>query len=309
MDWVQLRVTVPSELAEPLGELFYRFTRRTAVFEQAGGFNPDEGEQPSPNAPVTVTAYYQKDRRAAWRRQKIDVGVRLLSLIRPIPELLERVVNSREWEESWKEHFPVLRLGKRLVIAPPWSEVSPTPGQVVVFLDPGLAFGTGHHPTTRRCLLELEHRVKPGTRVLDVGCGSGILGIAAAKLGAAEVVGLDTDQAAVRATRANEQLNAVGRVVKAHRGTLPQSDLGVFDLVLGNLSAKALTNLAPHFRGVLATQGVLIGSGLLEERRDEVVAALVAAGLALLEESHDEEWVTVVCGLLMHTTTVRAERN
>lgn len=294
MDWVQLQVTVTPELVEPVSELFHRYAK-SVVVEQSGGFNPDEGEEPDPSAPVMVTAYFPNDRRAAWRRERIDFGVRVLSLIRPVPSAHERVVSPKEWEESWKEHFPVLRVGNGLVLAPPWSEVEAAPGQVLVRLDPGLAFGTGHHPTTRRCLTELERLMKPGARVLDVGCGSGVLSVVAARLGAGEVRALDIDAAAVRATRANTRANGVPMDVKVTRGTLPQPGLGAFDLVLANLSARLLITLAPQLCAVLANDGVLVGSGLLEERRDEVVAALEGAGLALRAEFHDEEWVTVVC--------------
>lgn len=294
MDWVQLQVTVTPELVEPVSELFHRYAKGVVV-EQSGGFNPDEGEGPDPEAPVTVTAYFPNDRRAGWRRERIDFGVRVLSLIRPVPSPQERVVSPKEWEESWKAHFPVLHVGCRLVLAPPWSEVAPMPGQVLVRLDPGLAFGTGHHPTTRRCVTELERLMKPGARVLDVGCGSGVLSVVAARLGAGEVRALDIDAAAVRATRANARANGVLRDVRVRRGTLPRPGLGAFDLVLANLSARLLVTLAPHLHAVLANDGVLVGSGLLEERRDEVVAALEATGLALGEEFHDEEWVTVVC--------------
>ncbi|MBM3945874.1 MAG: 50S ribosomal protein L11 methyltransferase [SAR202 cluster bacterium] len=294
MNWIQLTVTVPAEFVEPLSELFFRYTRRPAAVEQAGGFNPDEGERPPVDVPVTVTAYYPNDRRAGWRHEKIDIGLRLLSLIRPLPPVAEREVSSQEWEQNWKDHFPVLRLGDRLVLAPPWMDVPSDPGLVVVRLDPGLAFGTGHHPTTRRCLLELERCARPGMRVLDVGCGSGVLSVAAAALGASMVTALDIDESAVRATRANERLNGVGRLVKARKGTLPIEGVGEFDLVLGNLSAKALMSLAPHLRDVLAPEGVLIASGFLEGRRDEVVSALLAAGLVLCQELHDQEWVTAV---------------
>jgi ribosomal protein L11 methyltransferase len=295
MDWVQLRVTVRPELVEPVVSLFKRYAKDAVVVEEAGGFNPDDGELPNPEAPLIVTAYYPRDRRASWRSARIDIGLRLLSLITPIPGAEENTLNERAWEEAWKGHFPLLRIGERLLIAPPWLEVEAAQGQTLVRLDPGLAFGTGHHPTTKRCLMETLQLTGPGARVLDVGCGSGILSIVAAKLGSGEVVALDTDTSAVRATRRNARAERVSRAVRVRKGTLPQPDLGVFDLVLANISARALVALAEHLRNAVAPGGYLVGSGLLAERRDEVVGALVQAGLVLVREHLDDEWVTLVC--------------
>ncbi|MSP78214.1 MAG: 50S ribosomal protein L11 methyltransferase [Dehalococcoidia bacterium] len=294
--WVRVSVQVSPELVEPITELFNRYASNTVAIEQPGGFNPDEGESVNPNALVTVIAYYPNNSRAKWRKARIETGAKLLSLIRPIPPIDERIVDSAEWEENWKEHFPALRLGKRLLVMPPWLDApDKSQGQVVLTLDPGLAFGTGHHPTTRRCLVALEEHCRPGSVVLDLGCGSGILGIAALKLGADSVLGLDTEAAATRATRQNARINGVGRLFHVRKGTLPQPDIGPFDMVLANISAKALIALAPQFKPVLRSGGLLIGSGLLIERRDEVVSALAENGLRLKQAYQDEDWVTLLC--------------
>ncbi|MSQ12342.1 MAG: 50S ribosomal protein L11 methyltransferase [Dehalococcoidia bacterium] len=293
MDWVQVRATVPPEFVEPLVELVRRYATGSVVLETAGGYNPDEGETPPPSAPVTVTAYFPNNRRASWRKARLEAGVQLLSMIRPLPPFESKVLHSGEWEESWKAHFPVLRLG-RIVLAPPWLDPTVRTDDVLVRLDPGLAFGTGHHPTTRRCILALGQYVRPGMRVLDVGCGSGILSIVAAKLGAAHVEALDTDLQAVQATRRNARANAVARSIRVRKGTLPQPHLGAFDLVVANISATALIALAPHFPGALGVGGTFIGSGLLAQYRDKTVPALEAAGLVLAEEFQDDDWATLV---------------
>ena len=184
MDWLELSVHASPELVEPLVELFQRYGRRQVVVEEAGGFNPDEGEAPPTGGPVIVRAYVPKDRRSADRVARIHAGVQLMGLIKPLSPLEVRTVTPWEWEEAWKAHFQPLRIGGRLVVRPTWHEVEAEEGDIVLTLDPGLAFGTGHHPTTRMCLEQLERRVQPGMRILDLGTGSGLLSQAALLLGA-----------------------------------------------------------------------------------------------------------------------------
>ena len=196
-DWVELSVDTPPEYVEPLSEVFHRYGEGGVAVEQPGGFNPDEGESPRVPDRVTVKAYLPLDHTTDHRRAQIDVGVRLVGHLAPLSELRERVVTQDEWENSWKDFFDVLRVGSRIVVCPTWREHSPLAGDVIVRLDPGMAFGTGHHPTTRMCLEAIERILTPGDTVLDLGCGSGILTIAAAKLGAGKVVGLEIDPKAV----------------------------------------------------------------------------------------------------------------
>ena len=203
MDWLELSVHASPELVEPLVELFQRYGRRQVVVEEAGGFNPDEGESPPTGGPVIVRAYVPKDRRSADRVARIHAGVQLMGLIKPLSPLEVRTVTPWEWEEAWKAHFQPLRIGGRLVVRPTWHEVEAEEGDIVLTLDPGLAFGTGHHPTTRMCLEQLERRVQPGMRILDLGTGSGLLSQAALLLGAKWALALDTEADAIRASRRN----------------------------------------------------------------------------------------------------------
>jgi ribosomal protein L11 methyltransferase len=174
--------------------------------------------------------------------------------LRPIGELQTSVVHEEDWADAWKEHFPVLRVGRRTVIKPTWREHESAPAEVVIELDPGMAFGTGLHPTTRLCLAQIEawgdEGLVEGARVLDVGCGSGILSLAAGHLRAREVLGLDTDPIAVEATLANARRNGLGGMIEARRGSLPSRGGGGFDLVLANLIASVVVELAP----LLATE-------------------------------------------------------
>ncbi|MEE8442241.1 MAG: 50S ribosomal protein L11 methyltransferase, partial [Dehalococcoidia bacterium] len=244
-----------------------------------------------------VRTYLPMNNTVRSRREMIDVGVRLLSYLQPMEGLKERVLEEEEWEAAWKAHFTLLKIGTRLVIKPTWQEYTSGAEETVVELDPGMAFGTGHHPTTRACLEELERRVVPGMRVLDLGTGSGILSIAAAKLGAGEVIALDVDEGAVRTADANCRYNKVGSMVQILQGTLPHPSAGSgsFDLVVANITAKAIVSAAPALAVVLAPTGVLVASGIIEEHQNEVEQALQGV-LKVLERHYDGDWVTLVAG-------------
>lgn len=214
--------------------------------------------------------------------------------LRPIGELGVQPVHEEDWAEAWKRHFPVLRVGRRLVIKPIWRRYRARSNDVVLALDPGMAFGTGLHPTTRLCLASLEKMADEsaidGRRVLDVGCGSGILAIAAVQLGASSVVGIDTDPIAVAATDANARHNGLAPRVSARQGTLPIAD-SPFGVVLANLIASLLVDLAPELAAAVAPGGRLIASGIFIDRESDVRSALQAAGLNVVDRSIETDWV------------------
>jgi ribosomal protein L11 methyltransferase len=234
---------------------------------------------------------------AAVRR---DLGHLQAFGLLPIGELDVRPVHEEEWASAWKSHFPVLRVGRRLVIRPTWRRHRAQTDDVVLALDPGMAFGTGLHPTTRLCLAGLERWADEGliegARVLDVGCGSGILAIAAARLGARSAHGVDTDPNAVDATRANARRNRVARRVSAVRGSVPSVDgrgaaPGPFDLVLANLIASLLTDLAEPLAASVTPGGRLLASGIFIDREAQVTHAFGAAGLRIVRRDQETDWV------------------
>ena len=228
------------------------------------------GARVDPTRPVTVRAYLPARDRAAADRAVTEVAAALGHLqafgLRPIGELTTRIVQEADWADAWKAYFPVMRIGRRLVIRPTWRRHRHRPGDVVLALDPGMAFGTGLHPTTRLCLAAVEdladRGVLAGARVLDVGCGSGILAIAACKLGAASALGVDTDPIAIEATAANARRNALVRRIRAREGSLPTGESG-FDVVLANLIAGVLVPLAGALRDELRPGGTLLRVGHL----------------------------------------------
>jgi ribosomal protein L11 methyltransferase len=258
------------------------------------------GARIDPSRPSIVRAHLRAGDPAAVERAVADVTTALGHLqafgLRPIGDLTTRVVHEADWAEAWKAHFPVLRIGRRIVIKPTWRRHRAAPADVVVALDPGMAFGTGLHPTTRLCLAVLERvadrGLMTGARALDVGCGSGILAIAAARLGATSVLGVDTDPIAVEATAANAARNRLTRRIAAREGSLPTGE-PPFDVVLANLIAGVLVALASELAAELRPGGTLVASGIYIDRETEVREAFAAVGLEVGDRSAEGDWVAL----------------
>lgn len=297
--WLELAVEADIEAVEAVSEILARVAPSGTSIEP--GFELVEdglGARIDTTRPATIRAYVPALDRAAAERDVAIVSEALGHLqafgLRPIGDLQTRLVDEADWAEAWKEHFHVLRLGRRLVIKPSWRRHHKADDEVVIDLDPGMAFGTGLHPTTRLCLEALEARAERGPlgRALDVGCGSGILSIAAVKFGATRALGVDIDPIAIEATVANARHNRVGKRVRAHEGTIP-TDEGPFDLVLANLIAGLLVEHAENLAAELVPGGTLIASGIFIDREPEVRRALEAAGLEITGRRDETDWVAL----------------
>lgn len=303
--WLELSVSVDLEAVETVSEILGRVASGGTSVEPAFRL-VDEGlgAEVDPTGPAIVRGYVPAGDADAARAAVAATTAALDHLaafdLRPIGELRSRLVEEADWAEAWKAHFPVIRVGRRIVVRPTWRRHRRRPDDAVIALDPGMAFGTGLHPTTRLCLAALEavadRGLLDGGRVLDVGCGSGILAIAAARLGAATVLGLDTDPIAVEATLANARRNRLVRRIRARVGSLPAGEgppTGGFDVVLANLIASVLIQLAEGLIAELRPGGILVASGIFIDREADVRSAFEAAGLVIDRRTAEGEWVAL----------------
>jgi ribosomal protein L11 methyltransferase len=286
MEWLEVSVTVENEVAEVVAEVLSRYAHSGVAIE-AGPEGWNAG-------PVIVRAYLPADDRLRANKRRIEEAIWHLGQIRPVPEPTFRPVAEAEWAEVWKERLDVLRIGQHVVIRPSWRDYAPVPEDIVIQLDPGMAFGTGLHPTTQMCLVSLEELVQPGAVVLDLGTGSGILAIAASKLGAGHVLALDNDPVAVKTARENVVTNGVQETVRVVGGSLPQVS-GSYDLAVVNILAKVIIEMM--HRGLaerMCSGGKLITAGIIVDQVPAVVAALEQNGLTIIGRQQTDDWVCLV---------------
>jgi ribosomal protein L11 methyltransferase len=313
--WLELSVTAEPEAVEAISEVMSRYASGGVAIEEPYTLL-DDGQvaQPLPEARVTIRVYVPDDSAGAKVRSRIEEGVWHLRQIGfgDIGEITTRRLAEEDWANAWKEFYQVSHLGQRTVIKPSWRDYQPSkPDEVVVELDPGMAFGTGLHPTTHACILALEQALHPGDRVLDVGCGSGILSLAAIKLGASSVLALDISSVAVEATRANAIANKIIDQIDVRLATLEGADgepfsplspevvrlgqeIGSYDVVLANIIARVIAQLAPSLLRATRPGGRLIASGIIAERRHEAEEPLQHAGLIDIQELTFGDWVTLI---------------
>ncbi len=297
MNWIEASLQTDGEAAEAIADLLQQYGYQGVVIEQVGlGGDAWEYELPPPEH-LIVRAYLPEDDQAAAIQRKLETGLHHLGQIYPVPQQpTYRRVPEEDWAEAWKVHYKPLRIGRHLYIRPAWLEGAPDPADVEVVLDPGVAFGTGTHPSTQLCLIALETLAPPPARVLDLGCGSGILAITAARLGAAHVWALDTDAQAVSATNNNVALNHLTDRITAQQGSLDTLlDSGQqFELALVNILAKVIIPMCKQGLGrIIAPGGVAVFSGLIQEQVEEVEAALRATGLNPYRRRTMGEWVGI----------------
>ena len=202
-------------------------------------------------------------------------------------------IEQEDWQNAWKKYYHAMDIGQHLAIVPGWETYDTD--RIVITMDPGMAFGTGTHETTSLCLETLDSMVKGGERVLDIGTGSGILAIAALKLGAAEAEGVDIDPMCVRTAGENAERNGVAEHFPVLVGDLSDKASGKYNIITANIVAAAILSLAPHVPVLMAPGARFIASGIIDTRKDEVLAGLRAAGLEPVEIKEKRGWVCVIC--------------
>lgn len=305
MNWLEVSLVVNGELAEAVADVLARFAYSGVMMEQGVKYN-DEEDAGTPTGPITVRAYLEMDDQIEEKRQKLEESLYYLGMIQPLPAATYKQVADQNWMEAWKQHYKPILIGKRLVIVPAWME-SPDPNRVAIKIDPGMAFGTGTHPTTQLCLELMEPFFDHGpstidnhpSSVIDVGCGSGILSIAALKLGAEQALGVDIDAGSVKNARENADMNKVGDEFILGMGSVDEIRNGQFafgkaPLVLANILAPVIVRLFDAgLADLIEANGAIILSGILQEQEERVVEAAQAQGLQMIERRQIGDWVAL----------------
>jgi ribosomal protein L11 methyltransferase len=315
-DLIEIAVSVDAEAAEAVSELFNRYNgggyEEDSQAGEAGGGgavmeatgfddfgNPAEGEYR-----LVVKTYIKPGLRGDGIRRQIEEGLWHLRQIHPFPEPRISAVREEDWAHAWKKHYKPLRVGKRVVLRPSWEDYPAQPDDLVVVLDPGMAFGTGLHPSTRLCIAALEEIVQPGEALLDVGTGSGVLSIVGARLGATPILATDIDSIAVEVACNNARANGldVGPATSfvVNQGSVPDGKQGFFPVVVSNILAEVLAGLFDGAYGnvplaePLASGGKMILAGILAEKTDLVIQAAGRHGLTVVNCKQEDDWVALI---------------
>ncbi|MDP9354030.1 MAG: 50S ribosomal protein L11 methyltransferase [Chloroflexota bacterium] len=297
-EWLELAVEVDAEAVEPVTELLARYGyNEGVVIEEPFTQDPDgDNLAVDPSRPFTIRTFVTVADLRSETLDEIRRALWHLGQLRSVGDLTVTPRREEDWANAWKEHYRVHRVGERVVVRPPWHGYDPASGEVVVELDPGMAFGTGLHPSTKLSMLALEEEIRESGRVLDVGTGSGVLAIAAVLLGASRVDAVDIEPVAVRSTRENADRNGVGDRIRVEQGSVGPGEPfeGTYDLVLANIIARVLVELASGITAAVAVGGSLVLSGIIESREPAVRRAFEANGLVFQRRSQIEDWVALV---------------
>lgn len=297
MNWLEVSMTVNGELAESVADVFARFAPNGVMTEQGVKYN-DAEDAGTPTGPITVRAYLEVNDQLEETRQKLEESLFYLGMIQPLPTPTYKQIPDQNWMEAWKQHYQPILIGERLLILPAWME-SPEPNRVAIKIDPGMAFGTGTHPTTQLCLDLLGLKDLTGLRVIDIGCGSGILSIAALKLGASKVLGVDIDSESIVNSRENADTNGVGEELILGEGSVQEILEGKFPfksapLVVANILAPVIVRLFDAgLADLIEERGALFLSGILQEQEESVLRAAQAKGLRMSERKQIGDWVAL----------------
>lgn len=296
--WLEVSLSVNGELAEAVAEVLDRYASNGVVYESGVAYN-DEEDEGTPFGPVKVYAYLPVDKYLDEKRQRLSEALWHLGRIQPLPEAVYRTIEDEDWMAAWKVNYHPIPIGQRLLILPVWIEQEDH-SRIAVRIDPSMAFGTGTHPSTQLCLEIVEKYVQPGQTVIDVGCGSGILSIAALKMGAQKALGVDIDSASIRSTRENGAANEVEDRLEVGLGSVDEVRLGQFSLstaslVLVNILAPTIIRLfAAGLADLVAPGGMIALSGILAEQGPSVRAAAEAKGLVFVEQKQSGDWIVLV---------------
>jgi ribosomal protein L11 methyltransferase len=303
MKWIEVKVAYhhpePDLVSDLIANIFYEFDLQGVVIEDPA-LEPDNGwgedAVARPGSPAVI-GYFSKDRNTDTKCKLLaDKMGQLKDTLDLTYRISYKELDEKHWADAWKAFFWPQRIGRHMVVKPTWRDHQADRDDIVVELDPGMAFGTGTHPTTALCIEMMETHFRDGDTFLDLGTGSGILMIAAAKLGAAMVCGVDRDDIAVEIARKNLILNKIDRkLFSVYTGNLVEEIDKKYDFIAANILTDIILNLLDDIKRVIKEEGVFVCSGILEENKDLVVAKMMDIGFEILESATKEQWVAI-CG-------------
>ena len=292
--WVEVSLKVSAEQAEAVAEVLSRFLPNGVVVEQ-NALRNDQDEVTYLQPEAKVFGYLFADDSLPEKQKQLKEALWHLSQIQPLPAAVYRPIQDENWMAAWKKHYRPIEIGNKLVILPAWIKKKFT-GRIPIRINPGMAFGTGTHPSTQLCLELLEEVIQPGCTVMDIGCGSGILSVAAVKLGARHVLGVDVDPAAVLSTRENADNNRITDEIEVQPGSVQEILKGQFSMrkaqvVVVNILASTIKHLlARGLADLVQTGGVLILAGILENQVNEIINLADEKGLSLKKQVNSADW-------------------
>ncbi len=304
MDWAELRITVPVEETDRTAAIANMVVPYGLYIEDYSDL--EQGAREIAHIDLIDEELLTKDRSRSILHIYISPEESPLEALSFVEERLtaegidfvteNRTINEQDWANNWKQYFKPLPVGDKLLILPTWETCNNTDGRTVLAIDPGMAFGTGGHDTTRLVLETLERYITPDTALLDVGCGSGILSIAALLLGAQSAVGIDIDALAVKTAIENGALNGFAPPrYTVFEGNLADKATGTYDVVAANIVADAIIMLSPDIPRFLKKDGVYIVSGIIDTREADVLPVLDACGFTVVERHEQRGWLCLVC--------------
>ncbi len=306
MKWIEIKIITTEEASDAISEMLTAIGAGGVAIEDPNEIRrqlsspssldyADDEFMNSLDEDVTIKAYFPSDSSGEGLveliREKLAFVSRFLDTGKGYSGMKE--VDDEDWATAWKKYYKPFSISENMVIKPSWEEYSPRAGETVIELDPGMAFGTGTHETTKLCAQMLEKYIRSGDRVIDLGCGSGILSIISAKLGAANVLAADIDETAVKVTRENCVINGVEDKVTAVRAILDDLERQEADVMVANIIADVIVGISPQVSGYIKKEGYMITSGIIKERKDEVINAYTSLGFTLLEAVELGEWVAI----------------
>lgn len=307
MKWTEVRIKTTEEASDAVSDMLTSIGAGGVAIEDPNDIrreleNPntldyaDEAFMNSLGTDVVIKAYFSEEFNQSELlelvKEKLDFISRFLNVGEGYSGCSE--VDDEDWSTAWKKYYKPVKISERVVIKPSWEEYSPGANEVIIELDPGMAFGTGTHETTKMCVQLIEKYVRQGDSALDIGCGTGILSIAAAKLGAAQITAVDIDEVAVRVTRENCAINRTENNINAFKGVIEDVPQEKVDIIFANIIANVIIDIAKLIPLYLKAGGHMVASGIIKERKQEVLEAYTKMGFGCEEEIELGEWVAIV---------------